>query len=292
MTDSHPIDSETSTIGTPEPFFRMLEIHNDQVKEHADSIRHIRDGQLTGIVVRNVYDSAFMSDVTTRLERHDPAFLKTKFPEKFRSWFYGRNLNLMGTDPVSYFEQAQQFHHQMNQLFPSEQGIGKHLMNVLSNLDSARPYRSAPGPELGQDYMLTTFRGHAEGGYIPAHCDNEQSVRPAYEHLSTLVSDHMYSMVLMISASEEGGDLEVFDHRIEPSETHEDQSANTGANAGKIDLSQLSSATIRLNPGDLVVVDSGRYLHQVTPVVGPKTRWVACSFMAHSLDRNAVYCWG
>lgn len=283
---------QASLIGNPQPFFRLLELQCDQVNDHADSIGHIRDGRLTGIVVRGVYASSFMASVTDRLERHDPAFLKTTFPEKFRSWFYGRNLNLMGTDPESYFNQARDFHVQMQELFPAELGINEYLMQVLSDLDQGRPYRSAPGPEAQQDYMLTTFRGHAEGGYIPAHCDNEQSVRPAYEHLRTLVSEHMYSMVLMIGAADDGGDLEVFDHRIEPSHTHEDQSGNTGANAGKIDLSQLSAATIRLQPGDLVIVDSGRYLHRVTPVIGTKTRWVACSFMAHSLDRNAVYCWG
>ncbi|APZ91652.1 hypothetical protein Fuma_01243 [Fuerstiella marisgermanici] len=286
------VNEHTSLIGTPQPFFRLVEFDCDQTADHADSIGRIRKGQLTAIVVRGVYSADVMSNIADRLERHDPAFLKTSFPEKFRSWFYGRNLSLMGTDPETYFKQAREFHAQMAELFPAGLGINEHLMRVLSSLDEGRPYRSAPGPESGQDYMLTTFRGHAEGGYIPAHCDNEQSVRPAYEHLSTLVSSHMYSMVLMIGAADEGGDLEVFDHRIEPSDVHEDQSSNTGANAGKIDLSQLSSAKIQLRPGDLVVVDSGRYLHRVTPVLGTKNRWVACSFMAHSLDRNAVYCWG
>ncbi len=285
-------EEPTSLIGTPQPFFRLLELDYDQTSDHADSIGRIRQGQLTAIIVRGVYTGEIMADVTDRLERHDPPFLKTSFPEKFRSWFYGRNLNLMGTDPESYFKQAGQFHTQMAELLPAGLGITEHVMPVLSNLDEGRPYCSAPGPEPGQNYMQTTFRGHAQGGYIPAHCDNEQSVRPAYEHLSTLVSSHMYSMVLMIGAADEGGDLEVFDHRIEPSDVHEDQSSNTGANAGKIDLSQLPSAKIKLRPGDLVIVDSGRYLHRVTPVVGAKNRWVACSFMAHSLDRNAVYCWG
>ena len=194
----------------------------------------------------------------------------------------------MGTDRATYFQQAAEFHQHLDELFPEELSVPNHLMKVLSQLDGGRPYLSAPGPEPGQNYMLTTFRGHAEGGHIPAHCDNEQSVRDSYEHLATLVSNHMYSMVLMIGASDDGGALEVFDYRIEPHEAGE----RTGATAGKIDLSQLSSAQIKLQPGDLVVVDSGRYLHQVTPVIGPKTRWVACSFMARSMERNSVYCWG
>lgn len=281
-----------SVIGAPEPFFRLLEFPCDQASDHADSVTQVRNGELTGIVVRAVYDSDLMASVTERLERHDPPFLKTTFPDKFRSWFYGRNLNLMGTDPASYFQQADAFHQQMKELLPEPNGMNGRVMRLLSELDEGRPYRAAPGPEADQEYMLTTFRGHAEGGYIPAHCDNEQSTRPSFEHLQTLVADQMYSMVLMIGAADDGGFLEVFDHRIEPADRHVDQSSNVGANAGKIDLTALSSAVIDLHPGDLVVVDSGRYLHRVTPVIGPTTRWVACSFMAHSLDRNAVYCWG
>ncbi|MEZ6125310.1 MAG: 2OG-Fe(II) oxygenase [Planctomycetaceae bacterium] len=275
-------------LGTPQAFFRHLELHADQADLCSHVISELRSGSLTGIVVRGVYDEGFMADVTQRLEAHDPPFLKTMFPEKFRSWFYGRNLNLMGTDPATYFQQAAEFQQHMQQLFPEKRGFQQTVMKLLSELDGGRPYRAAPGPDVGQSYMPTTFRGHAEGGYIPPHCDNEQSVRPAYEHLATMVSPHMYSMILMIAAADAGGDLEVFDYHIEPQEAGE----RTGAIAGKVDLNQLSSVQIRLQPGDMVIVDSGRYLHQVTPVIGPTTRWVACSFMAHSRERNAVYCWG
>lgn len=288
MTASIQTSPTESLIGCPQPFFKLLELRSDQAHDYAAAIPRLRDGDLTGIVVRNVYPAEFMKSITARLEAHDPAFLKTLFPEKMKSWFYGRNLNLMGTDPVTYFEQAAEFHGQMGELFADENSIPTRVMSLLSQLDAGRPYSAAPGPDPDQNYMLTTFRGHAEGGYISAHCDNEQSERDSYEHLGTLVADQMYSMVLMIGAAEGGGDLEVFDYRIEASE----RDGRTGATAGKIDTSALSSVQIKLEPGDMVIVDSGRYLHQVTPVIGQKNRWVACSFMARSLERNAVYCWG
>jgi hypothetical protein len=230
-----------------------------------------------------------MQRIVERLERHDPPFLKTWFPEKFKSWFYGQNLNLMQTDPDTYFQQAEEFHQHMTDLFPAGQGIDSCVMKLLSRLDENRPYRAAPGPEPGQSYMLTTFRGHGEGGYITAHCDNEQSLRPAYEHLQTLVSSHMYSMVLLIGKPDDGGALEVFDYRVEPENA---RLLNDDSVTNKPILNQLSSVAFSLNAGDLIIVDSGRYLHRVTPVVGQKTRWTACSFMAHAKDRNAVYCWG
>jgi hypothetical protein len=98
----------------------------------------------------------------------------------------------------------------------------------------------------------------------------------------------MYSMVLLIGKPDDGGELEVFDYRVEP----KDSRLMSDDSVKKPDISQLSSVRFSLNAGDLIVVDSGRYLHRVTPVVGPTTRWTACSFMAHARERNAVYCWG
>ncbi len=276
-------------LGQPKAFFTLLDIHAADVHSYATAIGQLREGTITGIIVRNVYDAALMHEIVGRLERHDPPFVKTWFPEKFKSWFYGQNLNLMQTDPDSYFRDAAQFHQDMHELFPAPHGIDSHLMKLLSRLDSKRPYRAAPGPEPDQNYMLTTFRGHGEGGYIPAHCDNEQSHRPAYEHLATLVSSHMYSMVLLIGKPLDGGLLEVFDYRVEPQDS---RLMSDDAVTNKPDITPLSSVSFPLNPGDIIIVDSGRYLHRVTPVIGETTRWVACSFLAHARDRNAVYCWG
>ncbi|MCR9199670.1 MAG: 2OG-Fe(II) oxygenase [Planctomycetaceae bacterium] len=275
-------------LGAPTPFFRVAEFGDERRAQFPDAVTRLRERRLTAVVVRGLYDAATMATATARLEAHDPPFLKTTFPEKFRSWFYGRNLNLVGTDPLTYFHQAAEFHDHLEQLLPGEQSLRRRLLAVLSDLDEGRPYLPAPGPEPEWDYMMTTLRGHAEGGYIPPHCDNEQSVRNSYEHLQTLVEDRMYSAVLMIGPPESGGDLQVYDHCVEHAASHED----TGAWAGKVELESLSSARVTLAAGDLVIVDSGRYLHRVTPVEGPTTRWVACSFMAKAVDRDAVYCWG
>ena len=43
--------------------------------------------------------------------------------------------------------------------------------------------------------------------------------------------------------------------------------------------------------GEMMIFNSGRYLHHVTPVIGPRSRWTACSFMAQSRDGDVI-CWG
>ena len=88
--------------------------------------------------------------------------------------------------------------------------------------------------------------------------------------------------------AEAGGALEVFDLRFEslaPRLMNDD-------GAAPIDTAGVASVRFRLPPGAMIVLDSGRYLHRVTPVIGPHKRWTACSFMARSRTRDATYCWG
>ena len=137
--------------------------------------------------------------------------------------------------------------------------------------------------------MFTTLRAHFERGFIPGHYDNEMRLRPSYRHLAGLVDEHIVSFVLAFSAPDSGGALEVFDLRCEP---HEARLLSDDGVKFKPDTSVLRSASFRLPPGSLIVLDSGRYLHRVTPVGGARVRWTACSFMARSRLHDAMYCWG
>ena len=236
-----------------------------------------------------MYPADLLEAVVARLERHEPAFLQTWFPEKFHSWFFGRNLNL--TDPrlAGYFDEAARFHAQLEDLFAPGHGIAGHVGELLARLDGGRPFVPAPGPAPGTQYMFTTLRAHAESGYLPAHFDNEQRLRPSYRHLRTLVELNMMSFVLVLAQPDAGGALEVFDACVEPEDARllSDDSVQE-----RPDVSLLESVSFRLPPGTLIVLDSGRYLHRLTPVQGARKRWTACSFMARARARAATYCWG
>lgn len=99
----------------------------------------------------------------------------------------------------------------------------------------------------------------------------------------------LFSYVLAFSVAEAGGELEVFDlrHGGRPF-----RMAHGEDDASGLVLTGVDSVKFRLGAGDMLVFNSGRYLHRVTPVVGATTRWTACSFMAESRTGEHVYCWG
>lgn len=278
-------ESRAKTLGG---FLRLIEIDVGEAVRNANALDRIRAGDLQAVIVNGVYSPDALVPVVSQLECNEPGFLQTWFPEKFRSWFYGRNLNLAEPSLAGYFDEAAQFERQLATLFPAGEGIAARVAGVLAALDHGRPFVAAPGPRPGQRYMFTTLRAHQEEGYIPAHFDNEQTLRPTYAHLRSQVDLHMLSFVLTLQMASSGGALQIYDHRCDPA----DAVPISLDGAPKPQLEGLASVSFRIPPGAMIVLDSGRFLHRVSPVEGQRKRWTACSFMALSRERDAMYCWG
>lgn len=281
-----------SCLGEPRTlngFLNVVEVDAADCASHGGLFARLRGGEIQAIIVHGVYAPEVLAPAVARLERHDPPFLQTWFPEKFRAWFYGRNLNLSHPDLDGYFEEAARFAGQLHDLFAPPLDFAQRTGGLLAALDGGRPFLPAPGPSAGQRYMYTTLRAHLEDGYLPAHFDNEQTLRPAYRHLHQVVELHMTSFVLALTQAEAGGALEVFNHVEAPADA---RMLSDDRATGKPDVARLDSVGFRLPPGSMIVLDSGRYLHRVTPVRGARKRWSACSFMALSRGGEATYCWG
>jgi hypothetical protein len=269
-------------------FLRFIEIDAQEASACPTAFDQIRAGDLHAVMVHHVYEPDTLAAIVDRLERHDPPLVKTWFPEQFRSWFYGQNLNLAHPTLEGYFEEAERFNQQLDQLFPPGQGLAARVGGILAALDHGRGFVAAPGPAAAQRYMFTTLRAHLEDGFLPPHFDNEQALRPSYRHLQSLVELHMTSFVLTLSAPEAGGALEVFNYMCDPDAAV----AISRDGAAKPDISRLEPASFPIPAGSMVVLDSGRYLHRLSPIRGARKRWTACSFMALSRGHNATYCWG
>lgn len=247
----------------------------------------LRGGETGAIVLRGVYPQAALAALPPRLEANAPGFVKTTFPPAFHAYFYGINLNLAAADLDPYFAAEPAFRERLAALDLGGAPLEERVCGLLSQLDNGRPYAAAPGPQAGERHFFTTIRAHETGGYIPPHFDNEAALRPTYRHIARLCEPEIYSFVLCLDQAEAGGALEVYDLT---SEQHRDLRNLDGSR--KPDLSQVAKTSIRLAPGEMVVLHSSRYLHGVQRVEGARTRWTVCSFMARARDGDAVYAWG
>jgi hypothetical protein len=269
-------------------FLRITEV--DATALPAGGIGAIRSGELDGILVHGVFEADTCAKIVAGLERNSPGFERTEFPGPFQSFFYGRNLNLNEPDLDAYFDAAQRFQGALSR-FGDDVGIdlAGRVAALLCAMDCARPFEAAPGPD-NNGHFFTTLRGHMTGGYIPAHFDNEQSMRPSYRHVASAIQGDILSFVVTLAEAEAGGMLEVFD--LTEDEGGRRYLNDDARRAGRPDLASLRSQAIRVPAGSMIILQSGRRLHRVQPVEGARTRWTMCSFMALSRGGDRTYCWG
>jgi carrier-protein-independent halogenase WelO5-like protein len=270
-------------------FFKTVTVAAADAARSPDLLTRLRNREIDGIIIEGVYDRATCDAIRTALERGDHGLIRTDFPAKFAAFFYGINLNLTHPDLKDYFAEAPKFHDGLERLFSGRPGLQPRLTDLMSALDNGLDYAPAPGPQPGMEYMFTTIRAHLPGGYIPPHFDDEQAARPSYRLLLPMIRLKLFSFVLAFSKAEEGGALQIFN--LKPAQDSQ-RIAVDDRSAAKPDLDSIESVSFRLDPGDMIVFNSGHYLHRVTPVVGSAVRWTACSFMAESKAGDRVYCWG
>ena len=262
------------------PFFRFETLDAAEAGGRPDLLTRMHGGDLDGVLVRGIYNAAECEAVRAALDAGQADLVRSEFPAAFKSSFYGVNLNLADPDLAGYFEEAERFRAGLARLFPGDLNLERRTAGLMSALDGGRPYEAPPGPSPGQRYMFTTLRWHPAGGYIPPHFDDEQARRRSYRHLRSLIATKLISFVLAFSQAEAGGELEIYNL------------ASDAGGEGKIDLASVESVRVALPPGHMIIFRSGRFLHRLTPVIGRRARWNACTFMAASLDQSRVYCWG
>ncbi len=270
-------------------FFRTIVVGAPQAQDFPDAIRRLRREEFEGIIVRQVYSAEECARLSDRLEGGQHGLVRRDFPPIMRAYFLGINLNLTHPDLVAYFQEAPAFRARLKQLFSGSIDLEARVAGMLSSLDNGRPYLAVPGPQPQLDHMFATLRAHLTGGFIPPHFDNEQAFRQSYRLVMPWIGTDLFSFVLAFSQPEAGGELEIFNlqhegRRFRMTDGDED--------ASHLNLDGVESIRFRLEPGEMIIFNSGRYLHRVNPVIGPTTRWTACSFMAESRTGEQVYCWG
>ncbi len=270
-------------------FFRTATVAAEDAGRSPDLLTRLRCRELDAVLVSNVYDSATCASIRDDLAHNRHGLIRTDFPVKFAAFFYGINLNLAHPDLEDYFDEAPRFAAGLRALFPAGLDLQARVSQLMSMLDGGRPYAPPPGPWPGSEYMFTTLRAQLTGGYIPPHFDDEQAARPSYRQLMPLIQGSLFSFVLAFSQAEAGGALEIFN--LEP-EAPGGRIALDGVSSPKPDLEGVERVSFRLEPGEMIIVNSGHYLHRVTPVLGATVRWTACSFMADAKSGDRVYCWG
>jgi len=262
------------------PSMTLLDVPAGDLTAASDAFGRLSRKEIFGVLVRGVFDAAMLERLSEELIAGRDTLPRSKLPEKYRLEFRGMGLDIAGPKLDGYLEAAATFRRELPNT-PGASEVLSGIERVVSGLTGGRTL-GVPACE-GREYTPFTFRQILPGGCLPPHWENEHVPRPAYEHLRTLIDGNMISLLCPLAIPEAGGQVVAYDLRWPDDGRFAKPTAE--------ELESRHGAPILPPPGDMVMFDSGRYYHEVTPVQGARARWTIGLFAALSRDGRSVYYW-
>jgi hypothetical protein len=164
----------------------------------------------------------------------------------------------------------------------------QHIQRALERFAGGRPVTVAQAPD-GRAYVPFTVRRLVDGKQIRVHHDYHYPL-PLYGDLAPRLDTRtLISYVVTLRRPESGGDLVVY------GVTPTTPDAPKMPNGYSWDLAAIEqryhSARFTLEPGDLFLLASGRCLHRVDRIAGPRARVTMGGFLALDKERRSVLYW-
>lgn len=277
---------------------RLREVDDADASVAGRAIDEMYDDALDVLVVRRSFDPALMSRIGAGLDRDD----------RSRPWARPNqrmpveDIQLLGTDAPAtptyqaprgasldeYLDSAARHGSERDAPFAGTFDPAKEFRRVLSEFAGGRPV-DVPTAADGRTYVPFTVRRLVAGKQIGLHHDYHYPL-PLYSDLAPRLDTRtLVSFVTTLLAPEEGGELKVYG--ITPDSPNPPKMPN----GFQWDLDAVEkgfdSVTVTTAPGDLFLLASGRCLHRVAPIVGPRGRVTMGGFLALNKDGDRVFCW-
>jgi len=274
-----------ATISNSE-LYRFDTFSADDLSDHADSVQRMEAGDLTGVVVENLFAPDFCESVVARFQQavqEDPG-LPLYYPAPFGHVF---GTTLMENDLPGYLQRAKLTDQVLEDCF-----LHQYKATIFSFLAQlGRGYRFLPAVHIdGQRFSMSGVR-ILEGGKEPleAHVHQEFPLHfPSYQGVTRqldLGTELSYYVVLQ--APEAGGDLVLYDLTWEDTP---DDYLDSSAFMSKVRADRLQSGDrmhLRLQAGDAILFAANRVWHRVEPVAeSSRPRITVGGFLAKANDKK------
>ncbi len=256
------------------------------------------DDGLDVIVVRGALDGALLAQVGEQLDSGAREVAWSRPNEKMPI----EDLQLLGTDTPAtptfqaprgasldaYLNSAATHASRAAAVFDDGFDAAREIRTVLSRFSGARPVE-LPHANDGRAYVPFTIRRLVDGKQIGIHHDYHYRL-DLYRELSQQVDTRtLVSYVATLQAPTSGGELFVY------GAASDDADLPKLPNGYSYDLAAIEErydhARIATRAGDLFLLASGRCLHRVDRISGPRARITMGGFLALDKSRERVLFW-
>jgi hypothetical protein len=276
---------------------RSIEVSPGDATSVANGIQDLYDDEIDVIVARGAFAPEPLAAAGERLDtdKRDPGWARPnqRMPAE--------DIQLLGTDTpatptfqnprgaslAEYLESAAR-HQGSSQVFEGDFDPQHEIERALERFSGGRPVAIAAASD-GRQYVPFTIRRLVNGKQIGIHHDYHYPLSLYGDHAPRLDTGTLVSFVATMRQPDRGGDLVVY------GVTPTTPDAPKLPNGFSWDLEAIEqryhSARFTLGPGDLFLLASGRCLHRVDRIEGPRARVTMGGFLALDKDRRRVLYW-
>jgi hypothetical protein len=274
---------------------RVLELTVSEARASADSLDRLIEGDITGIVVRDAVNPHTVDSLVDKIQSagDDPAWGR---PNRGMS---GGNLRVIGTSATPTFtsptgptlelflRDAGTHAKRRRRMFGDDLDPFDGIAEAIGAVAAGRPVVGPTGAS-GHAWPPYTLRSLETDQEIYPHHDDHYGLS-VYEDFDPAVDrSALLSYFVTLVVPDDGGRLTLYglqgtdpDPPILPTRFLDTEALDR----------QWQRQELDLRAGDLVVFNSGRHVHRVTPVRGPTVRVTIGGFLAFDRERSRVFCW-
>ena len=286
------------TNATAQRQIRALEVDAAAVDLSGNAIQRMYDDELDVLIVRHALPRAPLAAAGERLDRDDkdPGWARpnVRMPVE--------DIQILGTDTpatptyqaptgaslATYLESAEKHRDEAQAVFDAGFDAASSITKLLGRFADGKPVEIAKAAD-GRSYVPFTVRRLVNGKQIGLHHDYHYPMS-LYDELKPKVDTRtLISYVALLRRPEAGGELCVY------AVTPDTPNPPKLPNGFQWDLDAVEreyhSAKFTLDAGDFFLLASGRCLHRIAPIQGPRARVTMGGFLALSKDRDRVYYW-
>lgn len=285
-----------TTISGDDIFFNFIELPFGEIGNNEDLVRMLRNGELQGVVIKDVFTSeeieAIKSVLAVLTEEQVVITPSGKlFPAPFA----------IITDSG---ERLSTYYDKLNKLYEAKEKYSsiKHTFEKLDNFfKKIAPSFSVKIPLIklkNAAVSAGTFRIFLPNqGGLHVHCGNLFQAQSEYYYSlinKNIDKNNQLSYFLVIQQPERGGELTIYDmlwKDVKSKKTPEENESVIDDNGNTIYLKDVRNFSIKPLPGDILVFNGGPIWHRVENVGGSIPRITLGGFLNFSNDGKELYYW-
>jgi len=277
---------------------RAAEVAANAIGNAATAIQRMYDDELDVLIVRGALPREPLAAAGERLDRDDtdPGWARpnVRMPVE--------DIQILGTDTpatptytaptgaslTAYLDSADKHRQEGQAVFEGGFDATSAITTLIGRFAGGKPVEVARAAD-GRSYVPFTVRRLVNGKQIGLHHDYHYPLS-LYDELKPKVDTRtLISYVALLRQPEAGGELYVY------AVTPDTPNPPKMPNGFQWDLDGVEraydSAKFTLAAGDFFLLASGRCLHRIAPIQGPRARVTMGGFLALSKDRDRVYYW-